>query len=295
MPTFSCVSGMCACAAPTTTLCAGRCVDLMNDPANCSACGMACPAMETCAAGTCRPFRPVDVTLLLDVTGSNVPNVTAAVSALQTRLVAPLLALAEVNVGVSYTCEFPITPYGSPMDRPFQGATEPITVAATLNSAIAGFPVMGGGDLADGMIEGLAPLAGRPLHPTSLGLTCSMGRVAGGCWRAGARRVIVLFTDDIFHNGPDPAGAGLFSPYVGITPAPATWTDVLAALRADGTLVLFMNSNAAGAASMGAAQYLRMLMDLGQPATDVFLSSGAAATGTASDAVVARIRAIRAM
>src|SRR4051812_5940251 len=38
----------------TQTLCAGRCVDLMGDPANCGVCGTACQAGLVCAAGACQ-------------------------------------------------------------------------------------------------------------------------------------------------------------------------------------------------------------------------------------------------
>ncbi len=288
-----CMPGLGDCDGDTMNGCE---TDVRTSMMHCGACGNACPMGQMCLSGVCRAFSPVDVTVLLDVTGSNVPLLTAAVSALQTRLVAPLLALADLNVGVSYTCEFPVSPYGAPTDRPFQGATEPGTAAATINTAIGSFPPMMGGDAADGMVEALATLSGRPIHPTSLALTCSAGRAAGGCWRAGARRVIVLFTDDQFHNGPDPASAmALLSPYVGISPAPAIWPDVLAAMRATNTVLLIMNSNAMGAASPGAPQYTRMLTDLGQPVSDAFLSTGAAGTMTAADAVVARIRVIRGM
>lgn len=39
----------------STQLCGGRCVDTMNDPANCGACGHACSASSACAMSTCQP------------------------------------------------------------------------------------------------------------------------------------------------------------------------------------------------------------------------------------------------
>lgn len=264
------------------------------NPSHCGSCGTVCPSGQQCLDGMCRTSVPVDVIILLDLTGSNTTALATSVPLFPSRLVAPLLAMSDVNVGVAYTAEFPNSPYGNTGDRPFQGAIEPTTVAMSVNNALTGRPAMFGGDASDGMIEGLAPLAGLPVHPASLAMTCSAGRVAGGCWRPGARRIIVLFTDDVFHDGPDPdAGVStLFDPYIGITPAPAVWPDVLAAMRSSATLLLFMNSNASGATSTGTPQYLRMLSELGQPTTDIYLSGTAANTGTAVDAIVARIQAI---
>jgi hypothetical protein len=210
--------------------------------------------------------------------------------------VAPLLGLSNVNVGVSYTGDYPVNPYGTTGDRPFQGAVQPMNVATTIDGAITGWPMaMSGGDTDDGMVIGLANLVGLPADSYELPLSCSPGRVPGGCWTSGVQRVIVLFTDDEFHNGPDPnpAVTTLISPYTGITPAPATWPEVLTQMRASGTILLFMNSNASGATSPGAPQYTRMLGDLGQPATDAYVvGTDATSMGAACDAVFARIHAI---
>src|SRR5439155_22907599 len=47
-----CVRGACGCQLGWTP-CAGRCVNFQNDPANCGACGNACPPGVACASGTC--------------------------------------------------------------------------------------------------------------------------------------------------------------------------------------------------------------------------------------------------
>jgi hypothetical protein len=236
----------------------------------------------------------VDVTILLDTTGSNYQGIMDARSVLPSRLVDALLSIPNVNVGVSYTTEYPVGSYGSSPDRPFTGVAEPSTTAATLYSAISNAAAGGGGDAPDAMVEGLSALVGLPLTTYSSALTCSSGRVPGGCWRTGARRFVILLTDDIFHNGPDPVSGSsvVYSPYTGIAPTPYVWTDVLLQMRSSNTMLFIMNTNASGATSEGAPQYRVMLTDLGQPTTDAYLAYGAGPMQTASDQIVARIRAI---
>jgi len=298
--TASCTAGVCGSACVTGF---GNCdsdpsngceTDLRSNVNKCGTCSTVCPTGNSCIDGVCRAFVPVDVTLLLGVTGSTQTSLNNALPNLKTRLVAPLLAMSGVQVGVSYTCEFPITPYGSSGDRPFQGGSEPITSATTLNSLIDGYPKLFGGDAPDAMVEALGNLAGLPVHPNSTALTCSTGRTAGGCWRSGARKVIVLFTDDIFHNGPNPVTPStLYSPYTGITPAPLEWPAVKTAMLSSKITLLIMNSNSAGGASEGMGQYKLMLTDLGQTTADVYKSYDAITTGTAADEIVARVAAIR--
>lgn len=66
------LSGRLLCAAGTN-LCNGTCVDLGSDPANCGGCGVACPAGDTCQAGTCVYIPPPATCPLADL-GSTVPQ-----------------------------------------------------------------------------------------------------------------------------------------------------------------------------------------------------------------------------
>jgi ferredoxin len=52
-PGGACAGGRCACMASGLLLCAGRCVDVMSDAANCGRCGNACPAGRSCVGGAC--------------------------------------------------------------------------------------------------------------------------------------------------------------------------------------------------------------------------------------------------
>src|SRR5262245_37148181 len=43
-------------------VCAGRCVDPLNDPAHCGGCGRACMPGEACVGGTCQANCPMGTT-----------------------------------------------------------------------------------------------------------------------------------------------------------------------------------------------------------------------------------------
>ncbi|MBI2389119.1 MAG: hypothetical protein HYV09_05840 [Deltaproteobacteria bacterium] len=291
--TSACVTGWANCDGISTNGCEKN---VRTDNANCGACGNACTSGSSCIDGICQAFAPVDVMILLGVTGSTQYSLDQAVPNLKARLVAPLLAMSGVNVGVSYSCDFPTSPYGVTGDRAFQGAVEPITVKTTIDSLITTYPKQNGGDGADGMIEALGSLAGLPLHPTSLAISCSSGRIAGGCWRTGAKKVVVLFTDDYFHNGPDPVSPtspALYEPYTLVSPAPQTWPGVRAAMTSANIKLLIMNSTSGGTGTTAYSQQKRMLIELGQTVSDLYFSLGADQTGTASDAIVARVAGIR--
>ncbi len=247
---------------------------------------------ETCSAacvfapsGDCSASR-MDVMLLLDVTGSHGMRVDANASTIQSSFVVPVLALGDVAVGVSYYADFAVNPYGSDGDRPFEGGVEPGTVASTIDAELASSPRMSGGDAPESGVEALSVLTGGALPRGGLALPCSGGRVAGGCWRAGARRVIVVYTDAANHNGPIAGGAGLFSPY-GDSVVAATWPEVAARLRRDGVeLIVLLHP---GSSVEAPTQFTQMLVDTGMPVTNRI---DAATISTALSMAVARIRTV---
>lgn len=292
----TCVEGACKCGVEKPDRCGTSCVDVKTDAAHCGACDKVCATGEVCALGACGSPTAVDVTVLLDVTGSNLGQLNTIKGTLNARLVAPLLKIADVQVGVSYTAEFPIAPYGMMGDQPFRGGIEPTATESMITPLINMFPNMMGGDEGDGMVEGLATLSGLGVHPMSTALSCSMGRVAGGCWRSGAKKVIVLVTDSLFHNAPDPAAPmTLVVPYMGITPPPKDWPAVLKAMTTQKITLLFMNTAYMSTPPPKQLQQWELLLkDLGQPITDVYPSYGDPAAMTASDNVVKRIAAIKA-
>jgi hypothetical protein len=250
-------------------------------------CDAACGYTEE--VSPCSSARNVDVTILLEETGSNRSSITNDLPTITSRCIMPLLALGGVNVGVSYFGDFPVDPHGLTGDRPFEGGLEPTGSSTAIATELTMRPVFNGNDAPEATVEALSVLAGGALPPTASGLSCSVGRVAGGCWRSGAARVVVMHTDSTAHNGPDPAGAGLYSPYTAVSPAPAQWPAVRDALRTSGTTVVFLDSDASSPAP---SQYDEMLTDLGQPLSDHHVVATSTAVGTACDAIVARVRAI---
>ena len=288
----ACKDSKCECPSDKPNLCAMKCVDTKADTANCGGCDMPCATGETCVDSMCKKASVVDVMILLDVTGSNQAQLNAIIPNLNAKLVAPLFKIADVQVGVLYMSEFAFAMYGSAPDQLFKGASEPTAMESTIPPLLTMYPKMMGGDAPDAMVEALGTLAGLPIHPLSTALTCSMGRTAGGCWRPMSKKVVVLVTDDIFHNGPDPmTPTALYMPYVGIVPAPQEWPSVLKAMATQKITLLIMNSSSF--AAPGLKQWELMLKDLGQPATDIYPSATAADSITASDAVVKRVTAIK--
>jgi hypothetical protein len=197
-----------------------------------------CPAGEyrestctaACSPGTatmCMPYPPeVDVIILVDVTGSHTGLVMANAMALATELTSPLLTDADVRVGVATFADFPTSPYGSFGDIPYQALLAPTSDAAMVRMRLATLMGMSGGDGPESGVQALFELAGGTSHPESRPFSCAPGLEAGGCWRPGSQRVVVVLTDITQHNGPEPgAPSMLHEPYTGITPAPATWAD----------------------------------------------------------------------
>lgn len=294
--------GMCGTqAARCTTGCAweafGACTgEGVCVPGTMTRTGDGCPAGQTrlvsCNAGcsyttveACRADPPLDVMLLLDVTGSHATRVRDNRLLFTTRLIQPLIALGDVAVGVAYYADFPVGGYGSTDDRPFEAGIEPTRTSANVEAELAGSPLRAGSDVPESGIEALSILSGGAPPSSALPLICSSGRVAGGCWRPGALRVVILVTDAPQHNGPHPTGSGLYSPYSGITPAPATWPDVASRMMADGTTLIALVSGSGDAQN----QHAVMISDLGHPASHLIPGTD---LGAALDAAFARVRAL---
>lgn len=284
------------CAWEPTGMCTGEGVCA---PGTMERTGDGCPAGQTrlvscdatCAyveVEGCISIPPMDVILLFDMTGSHGTSVNA--TDVKSQVVAPLVALADVAVGVAQYADFPSGGYGAPSDRPFQGLQPPSLTLTTAQSGIDRLTTMMGADQPESEVEALATLAGLPPHPLSTPFACPSGTTAGGCWRAGAIRVVVVFTDAATHNGPQTSGTALYQPYSGITPAPAEWPDVRDAFRAQGIELFVVLEDYSG---VQLQQHERMLDDLMLARSTFLIDRSRASWSMIGSTLTTRIAALR--
>jgi len=226
-------------------------------------CGMAGDVEVTCSDSCTLPATcPVDVMLLVDVTGSHYTDVSDNEMRIADELVGPLLGSGNVRVGISYFADYPTMGHGSTGDVPFAGLVQPTADTMALSDGLSMLPMLAGADASESGLESLFVLAGGMPHADSMPFSCMGSRVDGGCWRPTSKRAVVIVTDEQQHNGPDPSGGGFVDPYAASIGAP-TWSDVQMRMMGAG-VDLF-----AVATDDGSAAQLRvMAMDLGQDPAD---------------------------
>jgi predicted small lipoprotein YifL len=180
----------------------------------------------------------VDIMFLLDATGSMRDAIDNVRDRLRTQ-VAPGVraAIPDAAFGLAYLGEFPIDPHGPPDVLPYELRT-PITAdLLRLETALSRHPVWGNYDEPEAQVEALVQAATgvglSPWIPASPG--CPGGGLGGACFRREAFPIMMLITDAPFHNGP--SGVAPVSTYR-FTPAPHTYADAVAALRALGAMVI---------------------------------------------------------
>lgn len=237
----------------------------------------------TIVAETCRSTVPIDVLFLIDATASNFGQFQDQRDTFVTRCVDPLLAIPEVAVGLAYYGDFSAL-FGGRTATFVAGVELGLATSTAISDDVAMQSELGGGD--DSTMEALHIVTGGTPQMGATPFVCSSGRTAGGCWRAGAERVVVLHTDEIARGGPDPASAGLFNPW----PTGPSWPTVRPRLMADGTAVLVVLDDDYIVTGDPLGSYQEMATDLGQPATDVMIE--APDIDSACDGIVARVRTI---
>ena len=241
----------------------------------------------------CSATNALDVLLLMDVTQGRGAQIRNNATLFESQLLGPLLDLGDVAVGIAYFADFPVTPYGHTGDPLFLGGVEPTTDYAALRAALRAAPLgVFQADAPEAMVEALSIVTGGSPPASASPLTCSAFRESGGCWRDFAtNRVVITYTDAPAHNGPDPAGSGLYSAYSGVTPPPARWSDVASRMNAQGTELIALVDDSGFLTADLEGQIDEMLADLGQPTTNR-RTAGPAMLGFSLGTVVERIRVL---
>ena len=209
-------------------------------------------------------IRVADVFFLTDTTGSmggTLSNVQRTVATAGTGLIDRIgLTIPDAWVGGGQHDDFPFGGYGSTPDEPFIlaiGMTPPGR-AADVRTAFNGIMLHGGNDGPESQTEGLYQIVtgGGGTWMGSAGFgggsTYTMRRYVGDCldtgwgapcFREAALPIIVHFSDICSHNGPPDDDSASCDPYVGITPAPSTWEDMIRAMNVRGAKYIGINAS----------------------------------------------------
>ncbi|RLB52149.1 MAG: hypothetical protein DRJ42_15600 [Deltaproteobacteria bacterium] len=177
-----------------------------------------------------------DVLFLVDTTGSMLDEIDQIRAALRDRIVPALIStIGDVHLSVASLADFPVDMYGASGDLPFVLLSESSGDISAIEGALDRLPVSSGADVPESQTEALYLAAtgegfGRTVRPSN----CAPGTVGYPCFRAEGSRIILLFTDAPFHNGP-----GNTNPYGrAVVPRPHTYDQTVAALRGIGAKVL---------------------------------------------------------
>jgi hypothetical protein len=209
-------------------------------------------------------IRVADVFFVTDTTGSmggtlsNVQATVAAPGGLIDRIVA---TIPDAWVGGGQHDDFPFGSYGGPPDEPFILAIRmtPPERASDVRDAFNRIMLHGGGDGPESQTEALyqiiTGLGGTWTGPSGWGGgsgTYTMRRYVGDCldtgwgapcFREAALPIIVHFSDICSHNGPPDDDMRSCDPYVGITPTPTLWADMIRALNTRGAKYIGVNAS----------------------------------------------------
>lgn len=183
-----------------------------------------------------------DVLFLVDVTGSMSDEIDQIRRSLR-DVIAPALAeeIDDVHLAVAEFADFPVSPYGDPRrDVAFRMITESTSDLGEVQAGVDALEFRSGNDVAESHVEALYQVAtGAGIRGFVPRATCPTGTVGYPCFRADATRVVLLFSDAPFHNGP-----GDFAPYRRelLEVQPALYSQAVNALNDLGAKVLGLYS-----------------------------------------------------
>jgi hypothetical protein len=137
-----------------------------------------------------------DIFFLVDTTSSMMPTLQNVRESLATVIVPAIYAaIADVRMGVGDFRDFPVDPYGGPVDYPFLLRQEMTDDVAAVQEALDALRVGNGNDGPESMLEGLyESVSGEGCGPD--------GGFGAACFRTDAHAIIVVASDAPAHNGP---------------------------------------------------------------------------------------------
>lgn len=232
-----------------------------------------------------------DVLFLVDTTGSMGLAIDNVRSSLSTTI-APAVedAIADVVMGVGDYRDFPVDPYGSPGDWPYQTRQTMTSDLSAVQAALGTLSAGGGNDGPESGIEGLyEAVAGSG--------SCSGGGFGSVCFRTGSNPIIVVVTDAPMHNGPSG------NDYSGLSAR--GYTETINALNAQNVKIVGASVDAAipfpfpipGGGAAGRADLVsiaRATMSRAYDGTDtVYDSPGGSVAGSVVDGIIDLVGATR--
>ncbi len=233
-----------------------------------------------------------DVVFLIDITGSMDQEIDRIQADLRDQIAPGIQsAIPDSQIGVATFADFPETGCGvAGEDSPFRLALPVTDDLARVQAAVNDLMTTNGGDPPESQVEALFQTAtGQGLGsyvPASFG--CPRGGFGYPCFRDDALPVILLFTDDEFHNGPgggrnDYGPGGACSP----RPTPHTYAETRTALTDRGIRVigLFSGTSAAARSEMNRVASDTGAIDSGTPIVFDIGSNGAGLTAGVIDSI----------
>ncbi len=271
-------------------------------------------------------IRVADVFFLTDTTGSmgsTLGAVKRTVATAGTGLIDRIReTIPDAWFGGGQHDDFPFGGYGGGADEPFILASPMTDRAADVQTRFNAMELHGGGDGPESHTEALYQLltgnGGTWMYSGSGGFggsgTYTMRRYVGDCldsgwgapcFRDAALPIVVHFTDICAHNGP-PGEDASCDPYVGITPEPVVWTDMIAEMNRRGAKFVGINaqsfgsscSTVVGPSGFSPCYFLRRTaeetgsIDLDGTALVYDLPSGGASDAVFADTVVGAIETV---
>jgi hypothetical protein len=212
-----------------------------------------------------------DVVFLIDITGSMDQEIDRIQSDLRDQISPGIQeAIPDSQIGVATLADFPEGSCGvEGEDSPFRLVLPVTDDLARVQSAVNSIATSNGGDPPESQVEALFQTAtgqgiGSYVAPS---FGCPRGGFGYPCFREDALPVILLFTDDEFHNGPsgsnDYGSFGACSP----SPSPHTYRETRDALTDRGIRVMGLFSGTAPSARNEMEQIARDTgaLDSGRP------------------------------